>query len=138
MEATPWYKDGLRFECTACGKCCTGPPGFVWVNKSELEAIAEHIGKSVKSVINTHARRVGVRYSLKERANGDCVFLDPQTRGCTVYSVRPRQCRSWPFWQSNLSSEEHWKATCDFCPGAGTGKLVPLHEVEKQAAMIRI
>ena len=30
--AEPWYRDGLRFECTRCGHCCTGAPGYVWVD----------------------------------------------------------------------------------------------------------
>ena len=29
---------GLRFECTQCGDCCTGAPGYVWVNKAEISA----------------------------------------------------------------------------------------------------
>ena len=37
----PWYADGLRFACTQCGNCCTGEPGFVWVNDAEIAAIAE-------------------------------------------------------------------------------------------------
>ena len=47
----PWFKDGLRFTCTRCGKCCTGPPGFVWVNDEEVAAIAEYIGESVKHTL---------------------------------------------------------------------------------------
>ena len=38
MPATPWYKDGLRFQCTGCGDCCTGGPGYVWVNQAEIDA----------------------------------------------------------------------------------------------------
>jgi hypothetical protein len=40
MDEHPWYKDGLRFTCTGCGDCCTGAPGYVWVNKEEIEALA--------------------------------------------------------------------------------------------------
>ena len=29
-DSGPWYADGLSFECTMCGNCCTGPPGAVW------------------------------------------------------------------------------------------------------------
>ena len=35
-----WYRDGLRFECTQCGKCCTGAPGYVWVDDDEVEALS--------------------------------------------------------------------------------------------------
>ena len=32
----PWYKDGLGFQCTQCGDCCTGAPGYVWINAAEI------------------------------------------------------------------------------------------------------
>ena len=40
MSQKPWYRDGLRFHCTECGNCCTGAPGYVWVNKAEIEELA--------------------------------------------------------------------------------------------------
>ena len=73
-------------------------------------------------------RQVGNRRSLTEYPDGDCIFLDPQTRHCMVYSARPIQCRTWPFWDSNLRTEEDWEDTCQSCPGAGKGKL---HNIEK-------
>ena len=39
-----WYRDGLRFECTQCGKCCTGAPGYVWLTIPEIYRIAEFLG----------------------------------------------------------------------------------------------
>ena len=55
-------------------------------------------------------RRVGFRYSLTEKPNGDCVFLQSSRgkRGCAIYSVRPLQCRTWPFWSSNIDTPEDW------------------------------
>jgi Fe-S-cluster containining protein len=75
-------------------------------------------------------RRVGERESLIEYSDGDCIFLDPQTRGCMVYAARPVQCRTWPFWDSNLGSPSDWKRTCDACPGAGEGKLYSFEQIE--------
>jgi Fe-S-cluster containining protein len=134
----PWYKDGLRFKCTQCGDCCTGAPGYVWVNQEEVKAIAEVLGKSVGEVRLEHTRLEGRRTTLKEFANGDCTFFDGKTRGCKIYSVRPRQCRTWPFWDSNLESPETWAETCEVCPGSGKGDLYPLDEIVKRAGVIRI
>ena len=39
-----WYDDGLRFECTQCGNCCTGPPGMVWFTPEEGRRMAEGLG----------------------------------------------------------------------------------------------
>lgn len=134
----PWYGAGLRFTCTQCGDCCTGAPGVVWVDDEEIEAIARRTGLTVGEVRLFHTRLVGGRVSLREFANGDCTFLDPQTRKCRVYDARPRQCRSWPFWKSNLDSPEAWAAVEAVCPGAGCGAFVSLAEIEAQAGLIEI
>src|SRR4051812_26119877 len=93
----PWYAPGLNFTCTQCGNCCTGEPGFIWVDEAEVRAIAEFRQVSVGEVRYLDAKPVVDRISLREHANGDCVYLDGRTRGCTIYPVRPKQCRTWPF-----------------------------------------
>lgn len=131
-EGEPWYRDGLRFQCTQCGDCCTGAPGFVWVNGAEVEALAELVGVELERFEELYTRKVGIRTSLKEFPNGDCVFFDNQARRCTVYNARPRQCRTWPFWNSNLRSPDDWAHTCQVCPGSGQGKLYKLEHIEEQ------
>jgi Fe-S-cluster containining protein len=135
----PWYAHGLRFRCTGCGNCCTGEAGYVWVNKEEIAALAAAVGIDDLALFERkYVRRVGVRRSLKEHRNGDCVFFDNQSRKCKAYRARPRQCRTWPFWASNVRTEEDWKRTCDVCPGSGTGRLYPLEEIEALRSVIRI
>ena len=129
-----WYRDGLKFECTGCGNCCTGAPGVVWVYDQDIEAIAEHLDKPVGEIRLFHTRQVGQRLSLTEFANGDCTFFDPRTRGCTIYPVRPTQCRTWPFWRSNLESETTWAETCRECPGAANGEHFTQLEIDDRAA----
>lgn len=137
-DSQPWYKDGLKFTCTQCGNCCTGAPGVVWVNDEELQQIADYLGKSVGEVRLMYTRPFGKQLSLTEYANGDCVFFDGATRRCTIYPVRPRQCRTWPFWRSNLETPADWKQTQQECPGAGCGDFVSLEEIERRAALINI
>jgi Fe-S-cluster containining protein len=133
----PWYQDGLRFRCTRCGNCCTGEPGNVWVNDEEIAAIAELRGESVEEVIALHTH-IGPRgRSLRERVNGDCVFYDRQ-RGCTIYPVRPRQCRTWPFWESNVGTPEDWERTRSVCPGSGQGELISAEEITRRVRVIRL
>jgi Fe-S-cluster containining protein len=138
QNSEPWYKDGLRFKCTGCGDCCSGAPGFVWVTNDEIALLAAEVDMTEEAFERKYVRLVGVRKSLKERKNYDCVFLDAETRKCTVYKARPRQCRTWPFWDSNVRTPETWAATCEACPGAGTGKLYQLTEIETQKAVVRI
>jgi uncharacterized protein len=133
----PWYQDGLRFHCTRCGNCCTGEPGHVWVNAEELAAIAEHRGEPVEEVVALYTY-VGYRgRSLREKGNGDCVFYDHHA-GCTIYPVRPRQCRTWPFWESNVRSPQAWERTCKICPGSGQGDLIPPEEITRRRNVIEL
>ncbi len=138
MDEGPWYKDGLRFTCTQCGDCCSGGPGFVWLNTDEIRQIAEYKGVSLGEMQMHHLRYVGGRTSLREFPNGDCTFLDPQTRKCSVYPVRPAQCQTWPFWNSNLASEAAWKRTQVACPGAGQGRLYTISEIHSQSEVVDI
>lgn len=137
-NSDPWYKEGLHFTCTGCGNCCTGEPGAVWVDDEEIEQIAEHLEKSIGEVRLFHTRPFRNRVTLTEFGNGDCTFFDGKTRRCTIYPVRPRQCRSWPFWQSNLQSERDWTETQKVCPGAGNGAFISLEEIEQHLVQIRI
>ena len=127
MSSKPWYREGLSFSCTRCGDCCTGAPGYVWVEPTEIDALAKHLGLSVDNFGERYLRKVGRRYSLIEKSGGDCVFFD---KGCSVYPARPTQCRTFPFWRSNLKSERAWDELADECPGIGQGKLFPVEEIE--------
>jgi uncharacterized protein len=138
QTSEPWYRDGLRFKCTGCGDCCTGAPGYVWVNQIEIENLAATVGVSVEEFEDLYTRKIGIRRSLKEFPNGSCVFFDEEKRNCQVYLARPRQCKSWPFWDSNVKNEEAWQATCDVCPGSGNGKLYKLEHIETQRASIKL
>ena len=133
----PWYKDGLRFRCTRCGNCCTGVPGFVWVNEEELTALAEFRGEPREQVEGLYTRMSFRGLTLREKSNGDCVFWDRE-QGCTVYAVRPRQCRTWPFWESNLETPADWERTRETCPGAGKGELITVEEITERLKVIRI
>ena len=138
MSDLPWYKDGLRFTCSQCGDCCTGAPGHVWVNADEIEALAATVGLDAEAFEDKYVRRVGMRKSLIEFPNGDCVFFDSNTRKCAVYGARPRQCRTWPFWSSNLKTPEDWAHTCKVCPGSGQGQLHTLEQIEAQRVVVRV
>jgi uncharacterized protein len=133
----PWYSEGLRFTCTQCGNCCTGAPGYVWLNDAEIAALAEFRGENVTEFLALHTRLAHRGRTLRERVNGDCVFYDASV-GCTVYPVRPRQCRTWPFWESATGTRERWEHTCNICPGSGQGELIPADEITRRMKVIRI
>ena len=109
---------------------------MVWVTTEEIQAIARARDVSYGEIMIHHTRLVGSRRSLKEFANGDCTFLDPQSRRCTIYESRPAQCRTWPFWPRHLETPETWERLRTTCPGIDCGQLVPLEIIEEQAAVI--
>ena len=57
---------------------------------------------------------------ISEHPDGRCVFYGDD--GCAVYAVRPRQCRTFPFWVRNLRSAERWGRVAAACPGIGAGR----------------
>jgi len=136
-EEKPWFQDGLRFTCTQCGKCCTGAPGVVWVDDEEIARIAAYRSIPLHEFIALHTRKVRGKVSLRERANGDCDFYEAK-KGCTIYPVRPKQCRTWPFWESNVDSPENWQEVEAICPGSGEGELIPVEEVLRRVKVIKM
>lgn len=127
-----WYQEGLAFKCTECGKCCTGSPGYVWVNMSEIEEMASFLNISIKDFKRLYVRRIGSRYSLIEsKLTYDCVFLKDKT--CRVYGARPTQCRTFPWWPQNLKSKESWEEVARGCEGINPkAPVVPFEEIETQ------
>lgn len=133
----PWYADGLQFTCTQCGDCCTGDPGYVWLTDDEVEAIAAFLGRPVTEIRDLYTRKARGKRTLREKDNGDCVFYD-RKKGCVIYPVRPPQCRTWPFWDSNLETPEEWQKTCEKCPGSGKGELIPVEEISRRLKIIKM
>jgi len=130
-----WYAGGLRFECTQCGNCCSGSPGYVWLTVEDMERMAAHLHLAFDDFTRRYVRQVGQRFSLLEKPDYDCVFLTREggRAGCSIYEVRPMQCRTWPFWNDNLRSPRAWKNAGAHCPGMQDAEapLYDLAHIEK-------
>ncbi len=117
------YKKGYDycFETSACegceGNCCIGESGYIWVNPEEILKISEFLNLSLDKFYDKYLEKIKYRFSLKEiEYNGGyrCVFFDLKEKRCGIYSVRPTQCRSFPFWdhfKTNIKEVERE------CPG---------------------
>lgn len=134
-----WYAGGLRFRCTQCGNCCTGPPGTVWFTPDEGREMAKRLGLDEDAFYARYAHKVDGRWSLRERqtpAGYDCVFLERSSdkAACSIYGARPAQCRTWPFWPENLASPRAWITVKRRtpCPGMGQGPLIPISRIRVQ------
>lgn len=131
----PWYKEGLSFKCTGCGKCCTGTPGVVWITEEEIHAVAKFLNLPVETVSKKHVRKLGDRFALMEQrpkhGEYDCTFL--QGKQCSIYPVRPKQCKTFPWWEENVSSKESWEELAKDCEGVNhpEAPIVSLEEIQK-------
>ncbi|RKR69154.1 hypothetical protein C8C94_3678 [Acidovorax sp. 94] len=98
------YRAGLCDTCAA--NCCTMPlevqlPDLVRLElvdpfEAEHEEI-RHIAKRLqKARLIDHFNHKNAVFTMARRASGDCNFLAPKTRLCTVYDKRPETCRLHP------------------------------------------
>ena len=135
MEEEKWYKEGLRFHCTGCGKCCTGSPGIVWVSESEEEKIASFLGISRHDFQRKYTKLMGERKRVLREVGKewDCVFLENKKK-CRIYPVRPRQCQTFPWWKGILSSKGEWERTGVYCEGIDhpDGPLTSSKEIDEK------
>lgn len=128
----PWYKEGLKFKCTECGKCCTGAPGYVWVKEEEIAELSTFLKITPAEFKRKYTRSVHGRTALIEKSvSYDCVFLKDKL--CQVYQVRPQQCRTFPWWKQLLQSEKAWKEASSYCEGIDhpEGVVLSCEEIEK-------
>lgn len=128
-----FFDAGLQFGCTQCGGCCTGAPGTVFVNEAESTRLARHLGLNREDFMARYAYPVEGGHSLREVGpDYACIFF--RNERCTIYEVRPTQCRTYPFWAENVRSEAAWKKTCRECPGIGQGRRYTRDEILAIAA----
>ena len=102
-------EDGFKFAfnplaCQECeGRCCTGESGYIWLNPKEMENIANLLELKFDEFTSRYVKKVGYKYSLIEKKNGDnyeCIFFDSKLKRCSIYEARPKQCRTFPFWEN--------------------------------------
>ncbi len=106
-----------EFRCASCeGNCCIGESGYIWINKDEILALADFLKISQEELMSKYLRKVGYKYSIKEirlsEDNYACMFFDIIKKQCSIYDVRPTQCRTFPFWDYFKENLEEVKKEC--------------------------
>jgi Fe-S-cluster containining protein len=123
--------------------------GYVWLCDTEITLIAAELGiprakfieqytqpidldvyvPSFADISESQANRYVVMKSLcEDKKTKDCVFL--KEGRCSIYHVRPNQCRTWPFWELNLESPEMWNMAARRCKGINRGRRYSFEEIE--------
>jgi Fe-S-cluster containining protein len=122
----------LRFACTGCGRCCTGPGSnyVVEVTRAEQRRIQQHLGLSWPWFRRRYVFRYDDETESLKMPKGRCVFLDDANR-CRIYPVRPLQCRTYPFWPELVRNGYAWRLERRRCEGIGRGAVIPLARIEQ-------
>jgi Fe-S-cluster containining protein len=128
----PYFEQqSLQFSCTRCGRCCTGGAGYhVYMTRHEADAICTHMGLTWKWFRHHYLRRIDDAGLVAADNAGACVFLDTEGK-CGIYSVRPLQCRTYPFWPEVVNSEAAWRREARRCEGINHGSIVPVGRIRK-------
>ncbi len=131
---TPFYKNGLNFECQRCSFCCGHSPGFVYLSKRDLLALCEFFKMTIKDFVAKYCRWANYYggttvLSLQEKKNYDCILWDS---GCTAYQARPVQCSTYPFWEWMLEEKSMWDDCAKDCPGMNCGHHWTFEEIEEK------
>jgi Fe-S-cluster containining protein len=130
-----------------CGNCCSGPPGYVRVSDAEAAALARRFNLPLDQFLATYTNNTapGGGRSLNEKPSDfglDCIFLDrttiPGKAICSVYENRPAQCKTWPYWKSNLATEKAWERAKRICPGIDQGTLTPVQQIRVLRDIVEI
>lgn len=111
----PFYFDPAA--CQACrGECCRWG-GYVWVTEDDIQAMADVMKMDLEAFANQYVKAAYGRLSLQERLReGEyhCCLFDPFNNHCLVYSARPEQCRTFPFWDQY---RKDYQLLLEICPG---------------------
>jgi uncharacterized protein len=89
------------FVCRRCGACCRAA-GEARLARGEPALLAKTLGLSEATFLADCTRLTRDRrgLALNERADGACIFLEPDNL-CRVQQVKPQQCRDYPLrWRS--------------------------------------
>lgn len=103
--------------CEACGGKCCRWGGYVWVVEDDIRAMAGIMNLDLESFADEYLRAAYGRLSLQERlweGESICSLFDPYSGRCLVYSARPEQCRTFPFWEAY---RQNYQQLLNLCPG---------------------
>lgn len=100
-----WVKFRQKL-CDHCrGTCCSLPVEVKTsdlvrmglIDEFDLQENPKVIFKRLyKERIVQHFHARSETLTLAQMANGDCLYLDPVSRRCTIYDLRPETCRQHP------------------------------------------
>jgi hypothetical protein len=107
----------------------------VYVNREDIARLASHLAISQAEFKRRYLCGVAPLLRFRKPRNKQCPFLN--SNGCSVHSVKPLQCSSFPYWPELLASAGERRQTAQFCPGMNRGPLVNIESASRVAAELQ-
>ncbi|MBA3711237.1 MAG: YkgJ family cysteine cluster protein [Pyrinomonadaceae bacterium] len=90
----------VHFDCSKCPAFCCSLYERVGVTKRDINRLARYFGVSVETATRRYTKKHDgervLRRSEDHLFGEACIFLNRETRGCTIYHGRPAVCREYP------------------------------------------
>jgi Fe-S-cluster containining protein len=90
----------LKYDCDKCVAYCCSIYERVQVTPRDVRRLASHFGVTPEVASARYTKLFGKERILRRRADRlfgqACMFLNQETRKCTIYHARPGTCREFP------------------------------------------
>lgn len=90
----------VNYDCSKCPAYCCSIYERVPVTKRDINRLARYFGISVETAkrryTKVHEKERVLRRTKDVIFEETCMFLNQETRGCTIYHGRPGVCREYP------------------------------------------
>jgi len=93
----------VGFECDLCARCCTREfNDHVFLLTADTKRVKDISPDSLEpapyyELCDQHGRFYVSGYALKAKEDGSCIFLDNNSKRCSIYDKRPTICRLYPY-----------------------------------------
>ena len=106
--------------------CCSY--AHIPVNKTDIKRLAKHFDLTEEQARRRYTKKGDedsprvLRHSDDEHFESSCMFLDEDTRNCSIYESRPKICRDFPtqtrcgyyeflIFEREVQDDPEWVAT---------------------------
>lgn len=107
VGATCFFEDSCgpmpknKYDCLKCvAYCCSYT--HIPTNKTDIKRLAKHFELTEDQAKRRYTKKGDedtprvLRHTEDEHFVTSCMFLDKNTRNCTIYEARPKICREFP------------------------------------------
>jgi len=116
-----------KYDCLKCvAYCCSYT--HIQANKTDVKRLAKHFDLTEEQAKRRFTKKGDVetprvlRHTEDEHFVSSCMFLDKETRNCTIYEARPKICRDFPtqtrcgyydflMFEREVQDDPEWVAT---------------------------